>query len=313
MDHEWAEILMKDHQVHEQVFEVGRKELGKESPSAVILRGVVEYLTDYLDGCHNRKEEENLFPLLERRGIPRSGGPLAVMLNEHAQSKQMLAELRPLFDDVIGGNQAQLAELRAKFDAYATLLAGHFWKENDILYPMARRVMSADDQATVLSGIEATEAQLSPGARAKYYAKADELARGGVEDLSFGLSRDELAAILNTLPVELSFVDADDNVRYFSHEQHKKIFPRNRGVIGLKVQNCHPSKSVHLVNQILADFKAGKRDVAEFWIEMGDRKPYIRYFPVRSADGSYLGCLEVVQDIAPVQALQGQKRLLDEG
>ena len=121
-----------------------------------------------------------------------------------------------------------------------------------------------------------------------------------------------LAAILNTLPVELSFVDKDDIVRYFSHENGEKIFPRTRGVIGTAVQNCHPEKSVHLVNRILADFKAGRRAVAEFWIEMGGRFIHIRYFPVRSPKGEYLGALEVVQDAAGVRSLVGERRLLAE-
>ena len=93
-----------------------------------------------------------------------------------------------------------------------------------------------------------------------------------------------MAGILNSLPIELSFVDADDCVRYFSHENHAKIFPRSRGVIGMKVHNCHPPKSLHMVEQILADFKAGHREDAEFWIDMGGKKIHIRYCPgARSA------------------------------
>ena len=121
-----------------------------------------------------------------------------------------------------------------------------------------------------------------------------------------------LAAILNTLPVELSFVDHDDIVQYFSHEHHPKIFPRSRGVIGINVRNCHPQKSLDMVNRILEDFKAGKREVAEFWLEMQGKKIHVRYFPVRDRDGAYLGCLEVVHDITQIQALTGEKRLLDD-
>jgi DUF438 domain-containing protein len=101
-------------------------------------------------------------------------------------------------------------------------------------------------------------------------------------------------------------------VRYFSHEHLPKIFSRTRGVIGMAVQNCHPEKSVHMVNRILEDFKAGKREVAEFWIEMGGKHIYIRYFPVRGTDGRYLGCLEVVQDTTRIRSLEGERRLLDD-
>jgi DUF438 domain-containing protein len=147
---------------------------------------------------------------------------------------------------------------------------------------------------------------------------AEALARrasvSGVElqDLSHGVDRDVLAAILNTLPVELSFVDHEDRVRYFSHENGEKIFPRTRGAIGADVRNCHPQKSVHLVEKIIAEFKAGARQVAEFWIDMGPRKVHIRYWPVRDPAGRYLGCLETVQDVAAIQRLAGQRRLLDE-
>jgi uncharacterized protein len=120
-----------------------------------------------------------------------------------------------------------------------------------------------------------------------------------------------LAAILNTLPVELSFVDAEDTVRYFSHEDQDKIFPRTRSAIGMKVQDCHPQKSLHVVNEILADFKAGRRKVAEFWIDFGPKKIHIRYFSVRGEAGRYLGCLEVVQDVTGIRALEGERRLLD--
>jgi hypothetical protein len=81
-------------------------------------------------------------------------------------------------------------------------------------------------------------------------------------------------------------------------------------VIGREVQQCHPEKSIHVVNQILSDFKSGRRDVADFWIEFKGRFIYIRYFPVRNTAGEYLGCLEVTQDITDVKSLEGEKRLV---
>jgi len=212
-----------------------------------------------------------------------------------------------------GGDRSVLGDFTAAFERYATLVKNHYWKENDILYPMARRAMTPQDAQEVLKGIEATEAALGPDTRAKYYRLAAAIMRGGrIEDLSLGVDRNVMAAILNALPVELSFVDENDTVRYFSHENGEKIFPRTRGVIGTKVQGCHPEKSLHKVNAILADFKAGTRAVAEFWIDMAGRKIHIRYFPVRSPEGRYLGCLEVVQDITAIQKLTGERRLLDQ-
>ena len=124
------------------------------------------------------------------------------------------------------------------------------------------------------------------------------------------LSIQAIETILDHLPVEISFVDADDTVRYYSHGD-KRIFRRTPAVIGMKAQNCHPSKSVHVVQQILDDFKSGKRDVAEFWINLHDRLIFIRYFAVRDKNGSYQGVIEVTQDITDIQKIEGEKRLLD--
>ena len=123
------------------------------------------------------------------------------------------------------------------------------------------------------------------------------------------LSKEVLDALLETLPVEISFVDENDTVRYFN-KNGNRIFPRPPSVIGRKVQDCHPKKSLHKVNQILDDFKNNRRDAAEFWIDMRGRKVYIRYFAVRGKGGKYLGCLEVTQDITDLKKIEGEKRLL---
>ena len=125
-----------------------------------------------------------------------------------------------------------------------------------------------------------------------------------------GLSLEELEGILNHLPVDVSFVDAEDTVRYFNPTKGR-IFARTKAVIGRKVQDCHPAKSVHVVERILEDFKAGRRDKAEFWITLGGRLVTIRYLPVRGRAGKYLGCLEVTQDITDLRKIEGEKRLLD--
>ena len=123
-------------------------------------------------------------------------------------------------------------------------------------------------------------------------------------------STETLEAILDALPVEVSFVDDADTVRYYS-KGDKRIFKRTPAVIGRKVQDCHPPKSLHKVEQVISDLKSGKRDVAEFWIDLNGRKIYIRYFAVRDKAGKYLGTLEVTQDITDVQRIEGEKRLLD--
>jgi DUF438 domain-containing protein len=309
MSEAWQSLLMRDHETTEKVFAAMEKPFTSPAgPAPALVAKFFDYVNNYVDRCHNQKEEQHLFPLIEQRGIPRQSGPLSVMLLEHEAARGLLAKLEPVVRAYAAGDATQLEALRATFGEYVALCKDHYWKENDVLFPMAARVMSEADGAAVVRGIEQVEAALGANTRADYYRLAAEL-----KDLSFGVEREVLAAILNTLPVELSFVDQDDTVRYFSHEQGEKIFPRTRGVIGAKVQNCHPQKSVHVVNRILADFKAGQRDVAEFWLELGPRFLHIRYWPVRDPGGRYLGCLETVQDVTGIRALTGKKTLLDQG
>jgi hypothetical protein len=130
-------------------------------------------------------------------------------------------------------------------------------------------------------------------------------------DLDTGALTPELVSLVLThLPVDVSFVDEEDTVRYYSAKKDR-VFPRSPGVIGRKVQNCHPPKSMDVVDRILKAFKAGTRDTAEFWIETGGKFVLIRYFAVRDAKRRYRGCLEVSQDVTRIRALAGQKRLLD--
>jgi len=124
------------------------------------------------------------------------------------------------------------------------------------------------------------------------------------------LSEEEVGAILDSLPVDISFVDKEDAVKYFN-KAGKRIFARTKAVIGRKVQLCHPQKSVHMVNNILEAFKTGKKDAAEFWIQMNDRLIHIRYFAVRDKNGKYLGTMEVTQDLTDTEKIEGEKRLLD--
>ena len=124
------------------------------------------------------------------------------------------------------------------------------------------------------------------------------------------LSQTQLNPLLNILPIEITFIDDNDTVQYFNNPQ-KMIFIRTKQVIGRKVQNCHPAKSVETVTKILETFKTHRKNFAEFWINSHDRMLYIRFFAVRAAEGKYLGTVEVVQDITDIQKLEGQKRLLD--
>ncbi len=132
-----------------------------------------------------------------------------------------------------------------------------------------------------------------------------------VEFPTGSLQLEQLIAMFQTLPVDLTFVDNEDRVRFYS-EGKSRVFPRTNSVIGREVVNCHPPKSMHIVQKILDDFRSDKRETADFWIDMRGRKIYIRYFALKNPTGKYLGCLEVTQDITEIQKIEGQSRLLDE-
>jgi len=123
------------------------------------------------------------------------------------------------------------------------------------------------------------------------------------------ISEKEIGFILDSLPVDITFVNRDDEVRYFN-KLDTRIFKRTTSIIGLKVQNCHPKKSLDRVQQILDEFRAKKRNLAEFWINLDNRLIHIRYFPIYDNEDEYIGCLEVSQDITDIQKIKGEKRLL---
>jgi DUF438 domain-containing protein len=124
-------------------------------------------------------------------------------------------------------------------------------------------------------------------------------------------SVEQLQAVFSTLPLDLTFVDADDRVAFYT-EGPQRIFPRSPVIIGRKVQFCHPVRSIDLVEMILKDFRAGRRDVAEFWIHIQEKYIHIRFFAVRDQQGNYMGTVELMQDIAPLQKIQGERRLLED-
>jgi PAS domain S-box-containing protein len=177
---------------------------------------------------------------------------------------------------------------------------------------VASRVCSPDDADEVLEEIVEIEREFGWGARDRYWNLAEEIvSRVERKHLSSGLAPEVLAAILDTLPVQLTFVDRDDRVRYFSHERREKIFDRSREVIGNEVQSCHPQESFAVVEEVLRDLEAGRRETVELWFDMGPRKILVQYRAVRDEAGSYLGCLETAQDVSAIQRLTGQKRSLD--
>jgi DUF438 domain-containing protein len=217
------------------------------------------------------------------------------------------------------------------------------YKENKILLPLALQTLTEQEWADVRRGEDelgyafyeptepfpfgatptpgATEADTGSQASARGIglpivsasptAPLPDATDQAYVDLGTGrLSIEQVDMLLRHLPIEISFVDADGFVRYYS-ETEERLFPRTPGAIGRHVENCHPPKSIHMVREILKRFAEGERDVAEFWIEMQGKFIHIRYFAVRNLEKTYLGCLEVTQDVTGIRALEGERRLLE--
>lgn len=271
-----------------------------------------EKLSEHLleSESHYLREENVLFPLLEKHGITQ---PPRIMWMEHDQIRALKKDLKNLKENY---KNIKFDEFKKKLEnlsiQLSETLAGHFMKENGILFPASMRVLTEEE-------IRGAKVEFE---RIGYPSFTPEVAKGVIREegkiefeegqITFptgNLSLKELWAIFNALPIDVAFVDKDDTVRFYSDPPHR-IFVRTPQVIGMKVQGCHPQKSLHLVNKILDDFKKGSNRKAEFWINFQGKFIYISYYPVRDRDGNYLGCLEFVQDITEIKKLEGEKRLL---
>ncbi len=309
-------ILMEEHKIilntAIKLAELAQVCSPEEVPTPETIRGIMKSIEILRDSANHYHREENvLFPKLESRGIVQ---PPAIMWSEHDTVRSIEKTLFELFDN---GPKLDTESVKILRDSAITLsetLSSHFYKENNILFQTSLRLFSDEEwhkmridfddigygifQPEGLEGVEVTKTLVGPS--------GDDIVRFE----SGSLPRDILERVLNTLPVDITFVDEKDQVRYFSLSP-ERIFVRSKSVIGREVRNCHPQKSVEKVEQILNDFRAGTRDNADFWINLGDQLIYIRYFAVRDDEQKYLGCLEVSQNITDIKKIEGERRLLD--
>jgi DUF438 domain-containing protein len=262
---------------------------------------------------HFLKKENQLFPLLEDKGV---SGPSKVMWAIHDDIR---AHLKALRGHIESGRAAEASALGLQLE---TEMGDMITKEEKILFPMAVETLEERDWARVKHGEESIGyAWIVPGTQ--WRPEVDDATpivpgpkragNGSLAEFALdtgAMSPELVNLVLKSLPLDISVVGADDSVLYYS-EGPERIFPRSPAVIGRKVQNCHPPASVHVVERILAAFKDGSRDAAEFWIRPKDRVIHIRYFALRDADRTYRGCLEVSQDVTAIQGLRGERRLLD--
>ncbi len=282
------------------------------SSSKEAIQGLLERLRGV--ETHYERKEQLLFPFLEKKGFM---GPSKVMWGKDNEIRDMLKAARSGLEDMQTAEAFQ-EYVQKTLNPLLEEVKGMIFKEENILFPTSLEKLSADDWVEILS--ESDDIGYVFIERPKETeALLKELKQALLEEPVFqdntvtfpsgALSLRELMSLLNTLPIDFTFVDKEDRVRYFS-EGKDRIFSRTRAVIGRRVQNCHPPQSVEIVEKILASFKSGKSDSNEFWINYRGSFVYIRYFAVRDRDGKYLGTLEVTQDIGPIRKLEGERRLL---
>jgi len=271
---------------------------------------LIEQLSEI--NIHYTRKENQLFPMLEAHHFT---GPSQVMWSIHDDIRAHLKQAREAF----AGNDPDqtVTALKEAIGAIRDMI----YKEEHILFPTSLDMLTDSEWIKVKEG----EADIGFAWVTPDKGWPDEILKdveapapeAVLEDVAGALgletgrmTLEQINLVLTHLPVDLTFVDENDRVAYYS-EGPERIFPRSPAIIGREVRNCHPPKSVHMVNKILDAFKSGSRDTAEFWIELGGKFVYIRYFAVRDAGGHYRGCLEVSQDLTEIRKLEGQNRLLD--
>jgi DUF438 domain-containing protein len=264
---------------------------------------------------HYKRKEYLVFPYLEKNDIT---GPPKVMWGKHDEIRDQLRGcIEILRTEGLKKQDIEDAE-ELLFAPVLRALDDMIKKEEDILFPMCMDVFTIEDwwnihKQTLEFGFTLYDPKTEwkpDGINTAEYSNTGILNENGLIQLPSGsFSAKEIMAIMNTVPVDMTFVDKDDRVKYFT-QGSERIFARSRSIINRDVRLCHPPGSVHIIEKILDDFKSGRASRAPFWIQMQGRFIHIEYFALRDENGNYIGTLEVSQDLTSARNLQGEKRIL---
>lgn len=261
---------------------------------------------------HYLRKENLVFPYMEKYGIT---GPPKVMWGKHNEIRELLKAAIEVLNTAGDLTAEELeATVQLILKPASDGVADMTMKEDQILLPMVM------DKLTDLEWYEVQKQTLEigfclydPDVEWKPDTAGDEEDTGTDGDIvrlpSGSFTKAELQAILNSLPVDMTFVDKNEKVKYFSQGK-ERIFHRSRAILNRDVKLCHPPSSVHVVEKILDDFRSGRQDHAPFWIQMKGKFIFIEYFALRDENGEYLGTLEVSQDLTERRALEGEQRIL---
>ncbi len=311
--------LMLENQAYtfklNQIKKVIKSYKGRESADfKQMQQELLPRFSEFLEFEHHYVKKENiLFPYLEKRW--KNYRPLTVMWSLHDDIRKKLKITIAMLED----SKTQWQEFNKEMGEYFFLVFGMIQKEDLIIYPVATETVEEKAwQEMYVQSFEYPFPFIETPIKRDNTKDADITEAGefnagrnlGIQSETGNLSFEQALLAFNHLPVDITFVDENNKVKFFSRAK-ERFFPRSPAIIGRDVKNCHPPESVHIVEKIVKEFRSGEKDQADFWIQMKGKFILIRYFALRNETGEYKGVLEVGQDITDISKLEGEKRLLD--
>ena len=296
-----AQAISHLNKIRPYILEINKKALTSEIKTELItLWTDVQKFTDYY-----QIKENILFPLVEK--YVADYRCISVMWSIHDDIRKNINQLI----DILNLNDTDLKHLnRLTGDIFYNIYSIIF-REERLLFPVIQKYIPADEIENIWNeSVESGFPYINPPKKENVMEK-NKVPSDLIELKSGQLTAEQIVLVFSHLPVDITFVDENNKVRFFSTPK-ERIFHRTNAVIGRDVHNCHPKESVHVVEQIVEAFRAGKKDKADFWISMRNgKRVLIQYFAVRNEHNEYKGVIEVTQEISEIQRLEGDRRILD--